>query len=140
MKKYVFEIIEEVQKADSKKQKVEILQKHKENWALKDVIRGTYDSIVVWLLPEGPPPYRASKEHDHPADLQKAHLKFEYLIKGSGDNVNKLKREQIFISILETIHPKDSLILLDMVAKKKFKGISREVVVEAFPGLLKDEQ
>lgn len=50
MAKFVFEVLEEVAKKKSKKDKVEIL-KNNESWALKDIIRGSMDSRVVWLLP-----------------------------------------------------------------------------------------
>ena len=56
MNKYVFEILEEVGKQRNRNDKVRIL-KQNESWALKDVIRGSMDSTVVWNLPEGQPPY-----------------------------------------------------------------------------------
>ena len=57
MKQYVFEVLEEVQKASKKEDKIKIL-KENETWALKDIIRGSMDKNVVWNLPPGSPPYR----------------------------------------------------------------------------------
>ena len=40
MKKYIFEVLEDVSKAKDKSKKIKIL-KENETWALKDVIRGS---------------------------------------------------------------------------------------------------
>ena len=77
MIKYVFEILEEVGKQRTREEKVKIL-KENESWALKDVIRGSLDSTIVWNLPEGAPPYRASAAHNHPANLLRENKKFRY--------------------------------------------------------------
>ena len=103
MNKYVFEILEEVGKQRNRNDKVKILKQH-ESWALKDVIRGSMDSTIVWNLPEGQPPYTPSPAHHHPANLIRENTKFKYFLKGGeGDRMPKVKREQIFIGILEGI-------------------------------------
>ena len=48
------------------------------------------------------------------------------------------KRERIFLGMLESSHPKDAEILISMINKKPPKYITRPIVEEAFPGLLKD--
>ena len=48
----------------------------------------------------------------------------------------KYKREQIFIGILEGVHPEDAKVVLSMINKEKLKGITEPVVKEAFPNLL----
>ena len=50
----------------------------------------------------------------------------------------KMKREQIFIGILEGVHPEDAKLVIGMINKDKIPGISRPVVEEAFPKLLQD--
>ena len=138
MSKYVFEILEEVGKQRNRDDKVKILRDN-ESWALKDIIRGTMDSTVNWNLPEGEPPYTASAPHNHPANLIRENVKFKYFVKGGeGDKMQKVKREQFFIGLLEGIHPEDAKVVLSMVNKKTLKGITRPVVEEAFPNLLKD--
>ena len=47
---FVYEVLEKASKARKKEQKIKIL-KDNESWALKDILRGTYDSKVQWLLP-----------------------------------------------------------------------------------------
>ena len=64
---------------------------------------------------------------------------FKYFVKGGvGDTLPKFKREQIFIGILEGVHPEDAKLVVNMINKKKIPGISRPVVEEAFPKLLTD--
>ena len=42
--------------------------------------------------------------------------------------------------MLETVHPSDSELLVKLINKEKPEGISRVVVEEAFPQLLKDSE
>ena len=51
-------------------------------------------------------------------------------------NVLKAKRESIYIRLLESIHPLDAKVVINMVSKKAIKGISKAVVQEAYPGLI----
>ena len=135
--KLVYEVLELVSKAKSKKEKVEIL-KQNETWGLKDVIRGSMDPTVAWNLPPGAPPYTAALEQSVPTNLQRENTKFAYLVKGGkGDQLPAFKRENIFIGLLEGIHPKDAELLVAMINKETPKGLTKPVVEEAFPGLLR---
>ena len=136
--KYVFEILEEVEKLKTKKEKIKVL-KLNESWALKDIIRGSMDATVEWNLPAGAPPYKPSPAHQHPSNLIKQNVQFKYFVKGGpGDKLPSVKRENIFIGLLEGVHPEDAKLVIDMINKQKPKGLSRPVVQEAFPNLLKD--
>lgn len=138
MKQYVYEVFEELNKKTKKEDKIKVL-KENESWALKDIIRGSMDSTVIWNLPAGAPPYTAAPEHSHPANLLRENTKFKYFVKGGqGDSMPAVKRESIFIGILEGVHPDDALLVIDMINKKKPKGLTRPIVEEAFPDLLKD--
>jgi hypothetical protein len=138
MAKYVFEVIEEAASKKTKKEKVDVL-KQNATPALKDVLRGTFDSTIVFLLPEGSPPYTACEEHNAPSNLLKKNREFGYFVKGGpGQNMPKFKREQIFIRMLEAVHPQDAELLIQMINKKAPKGLTRKTVEEAFPDLLKD--
>jgi hypothetical protein len=138
MAKYVYEVLELASKG-TKAAKVKVL-KENETWALKDVLRATFDKKVQFNLPGGEPPYTASEEHNHPSNLLREHKNFMYFVKGikAGDDLPAYKREKIFLGMLEGVHPSDARILVDMINKKAPKGITRPVVEEAFPGLLQD--
>lgn len=132
------EVFRKMRSAKTKAEKIKIL-KENESWALKDIIRGSLDSTIVWNLPAGDPPYTASKEESTPATILRENKKFAYLVKGGqGDKLPAFKRENIFIGILEGIHPQDAAIVVDMINKRPPKPITRPIVNEAFPGLLRD--
>lgn len=141
MKKYlVSEVIEKVQKATSKADKVKIL-KENDTAALCDYLRGTFDSTVQWNLPGGKPPYEAGEPHSAPSNFLKKNVELRYFVKGGqGDRLPPFKREAIFINLLESIDPNDALLLVSMINKEKPKGITRAIVEEAFPGLLLDKK
>ena len=138
MIKYVYEVLEEVSKKKTKVEKIQVLKKN-ESQALKDVIRGSMDSTIVWNLPTGNPPYTPSEPQSHPANLLRENKKFGYFVKGGkGDQVKPFKRENIFIGLIEGIHPKDAELVIAMINKKTPKGLTRPIVEETFPGLLRD--
>ena len=134
----VHEIIEKAAAAKTRAEKIQILQQHNDNWALKDILRGTFDEVVQWDLPEGKPPYEPADESSVPSNLTKHNKKFGYFAKGGpGRDMPSFKREKLFIDILEVVHPKDAELLLSMIAKKQpAKGITKKLVEEAFPGLI----
>lgn len=135
----VHEVLEKVEKAKTKTAKVKVLKEH-ESWALKDIIRGSMDSRVKWLLPEGTPPYTPSKAESAPTNLLKENKKFAFFVQGPPQSrIPGYKREQIFIALIEGIHPKDAEVVIDMINKKTPTGLTRPIVKEAFPGLLSDD-
>lgn len=132
----VYEVLEKVESAKSKKEKVEIL-KTNESWALKDIIRGSLDPNVLFNLPEGNPPYTPCEGHNAPSNLLKRNKDFRFFVKGGpGDKLPTFKRESIFIALVESIHPKDAELVISMINKKFNKKIKREVIREAFPNLI----
>lgn len=134
----IHEILEEFEKLKTKDEKIQHLQKHNSG-ALRDVLRGTFDDSIVWLLPEGDPPYNPAEESSVPSNLLKQNMKFTYFVKGGkGDQLPAFKRERIFLDVLESIHPKDALVLLNMKDKKPpAKGLTKKLVQEAFPNLIR---
>ena len=138
MVKLVHEVLTEVGSRKRKTDRIQIL-KQNESWALKDIIRGSMDSTLVWNLPGGDPPYTPCEDHNAPTNLLRENKKFRYFIKGGpGDKMNAPKRESIFIGLIEGIHPSDAKLVVDMINGRVPKGLTREIVQEAFPGLLKD--
>lgn len=136
--KHVFEILEKVSNAKTKKEKITLLREN-DIMPLRDVLRGTFDDAIQWNLPGGTPPYTPNIPESVPSSLFKQHLKFKYFVKGlrESSSLNPIRRERMFIDVLEAIHPRDAEILVDMINKKSsVKGLTKEIVKEAFPGLL----
>jgi hypothetical protein len=134
----VYEVLQDVTDAETKEDRIKILKKN-ESWPLKDIIRGSMDTTVQWNLPTGAPPYTPNVPGSAPSSLAMQHKKFVNFVKGGpGDNLPALRRENLFVEILEAIHPNDAQLVIDMINKKRLKGLTRKVVYESFPGLLKD--
>jgi len=133
---FVHEELEEVSKASKKADKITLLKKH-ESPALRDILKGTYDDAIVWNLPGGRPPYEPAEEHNPPSNLKRQNIQFKYFVKnGPGKDMIQLKRETMFIRLIESIHPKDAELVLNMINKSPIKGVSKALVQEAFPGLI----
>ena len=137
-----YEILEWCSKGKTKKDRIARLQKNSGS-ELKQILGYTFDKNVKWLLPEGPPPY---KPVDDAADIQgqfKAELRRLYLfVDGDTEtqqNLKPMRREQLFIELLEAIHPNDATLLVAMSERKlPFKSLTREVVSQAFPNISKN--
>jgi hypothetical protein len=142
MQKTFHEIFKEVEKQKARKDKIAALQKYS-GPALKQVLGLTFDPNVKWLLPEGAPPYNplpksADQEVALAAELRKMYL----FLQGNTDtqrNLKQVRREQLFIGLLESIDPDDAKVVIGMKdGKLPYKGITRKLVAEAFPNLAKN--
>lgn len=136
----VFEIFEKIEQEKSRPKRLDLIKSYSNVPAFKDVLRGTFDSGLVFNLPEGKPPYEPNLPESVPSSLLKKHRDFGFFVKGfsKSDGMPAYKREKMFIQLLESIHPKDAEIVLSMVAKKSpVKGITLKLVKEALPNLIK---
>lgn len=133
------EILVKVGSAKTKAEKIAILQDYN-TLALRNVLKGNFDDSIQFLLPEGSPPFKEAKEHIAPSSLRKQSPKFRYFVKGGpGESMPKLKVEGMFIKLLEAIPPGEAKVVILMKDKKlteQFKGITKKMVEEAFPGLI----
>ncbi len=132
----IYEILEAAGKARSKAEKIKILKDH-DSWALRDVLRASYDLKVEFLIPDGEPPYTPNKPESIPSNLLRKNVDFKYIVKGGiREDMPSFKREKIYIGLLESIHPEDAKVVINMVNRKKpGNGITEKVVKEAFPNL-----
>ncbi len=128
-------VIEDFTKAKTKAEKIAVLRSN-ESWALKDILKGSLDPKVKWHLPEGAPPYQPSSHSEPMASILRENTKFRYFVKNNNINISQIKREQIFIGVLEAVHPKDAELVISMINKKSpVKGLTYKLVKEAFPDL-----
>jgi hypothetical protein len=134
----IFEILDGASKAKTKEERITILRKY-ESWALKDILRASFDKTVIFSIPNGPPPYEPSLVESIPSNLLRKNTDFTYIVKGGqGDKMPAFKREKVYLGLLESIHPKDAEIVVKMVNKKlAIPKITEKVVKEAFPNLIK---
>lgn len=134
---YVYEVLEKFEKAKTRQEKINVL-KQNETWALKDILKGSMDPKVDFLLPKGEVPYTPCDEHNTASNLLRRHKDFKYFVRSKfAASITPLKRESIFLGIVESIHPKDAELVCKMINKEKpAKGMTEKIVQEAFPGLL----
>jgi|TARA_R110000868_G_scaffold886_2_gene6729 hypothetical protein len=135
---YVFEILEKVSKLQAKQDQIKLLREHQYSWALKDILKGSFDDSIVWNFPPGAPPYDPAAAESHPTNLTQHNKKFRNFVKGGpGDKLMAIKREKMFLDIIETVHPRDAELMIGMINKNlNITGITKELVQEAFPGLI----
>ena len=129
----IAEIINRVSTIKSKEDKINWLKSNSSK-TLKDVLILTYDSSKKFLLPtDVEPPYNPSNAVENHGSLYTESRKFKYFVEGfSSPTIKQLKRESMFIEMLENVHASDAKILIQMIQKKPFKGITRTLVNEIY--------
>jgi len=132
----ISEVLRKVSNAKTKQEKINLLRKYNSN-ALRQLLIINFDESVVSVMPEGDVPYTPN---DAPAGTDHTRLEHEYrglyrFFKG-GAKLPGLKREAMFVQLLEGLHADEAeLIVLvkDGQLAKKYKRITKAVVSEAFP-------
>ena len=130
------EILDNVAKAKTKEQKVSILREHN-SAALRMIIKASFDPNIEWDLPEGDVPF---ERNDAPEGTEHNVLSYEarklyHYIEGGNNQLTQNKREMMFVQLLEGLHPNEAEIVVaakDKVLHQKYKGLSDNVVKEAF--------
>jgi hypothetical protein len=161
---FIYEILELISKQRSNAKKVEVLKTY-EHDSLKTIFIWNFDQTVISLLPEGDVPYgnvedqtvysgtlseNLTKEIDGgesatAQDLNgrgKTSLRREYqslynFVQGGNGTLSTIRREMMFINLLQGLHPKEAEVLILTKDKKltdKYK-ISFENVKEAYPDI-----
>jgi len=138
----VWEIFEKFEKAKNRKERIQILKENSQHWAMRDVLQGTFDDKVQWNLPSGAVPYTPQAEDaPTPSSLNKTHMQFKYFVSGlrESEDLLNIKRERMFVDMLESIDSRDAAILVSMINKKApAKGLTEKIVKEALPDLIPD--
>lgn len=132
----VYEMLENVDKEKTKAKKIELLRQYSDTRALMAILDFTLDSGWVWLLPEGVPPYSPSpKEADLQHVLKSDYRRLQYFVNtAEGKQMKPLRRETMFVELLEAVDYYDAKLLVAAKDKKlPFKTINKKLVVEAFP-------
>ena len=139
MKLTIAEILQKAHNAKTKSQKVKILQENNSQ-ALRSLFIWNYDDSVLSALPDGDVPYRpnpAPMGTEHTL-LEKEARKFYYFIKGGADNLPSMKKENMFIQMLEGLHEDEAKVLClvkDKQLGKRYR-ITKAVVETAFPSIV----
>ena len=108
---------------------------------LLQILKYALDPSVKWKLPEGEPPYNPSPYDDTQGMLYQEARRMYLFIEGGNDNLTPLRREQLFISFLESLDKDDAKLIIAAKDKKiPYKGITSKLINTAFPGLISQEK
>ena len=126
--KYLTEMLEEINK-DPK-----ALQQFKDNFLLKVIFAHAFLPNYKFILPEGEPPFKPAPE---PLGMTETNLYVEckrFHNVFCKPEVSALRREALFIGLLEGIHPKEAEVLIavkDQKLSKLYPKITWKVVSDA---------
>jgi hypothetical protein len=161
---FVFEILELASKQRSNAKKVEVLKTY-EHDSLKSIFIWNFDETVISLLPEGDVPYsdandqtvysgtlseNITKEIDGGqsatgqdldgrgrTSLRREYQNLYHYVQGGNNSLSTIRREMMFINLLQGLHPKEAEVLILTKDKKltdKYR-ITLENVKEAYPDI-----
>ena len=160
---FVFEVLNVVCKQRTTAKKVEALKKF-EHASLKALFIWNFDDTVISMLPPGEVPYSSLKDEQNTSGtlstridqqsssmifnntvnanqgfttLRREYTKLYNFIRGGNDQLNGLRRETMFIQILEGLHPLDAEILClvkDKLLQTKYK-LTRQTISDAYPDI-----
>ena len=136
---FLNEILDYVETQKTKAKKVQALQEYRDD-SLTAILIWNFDDRVQSAIPEGVVTY---KENEVPVGTDHTSLRREWknlyqFIKGGNDELSSLRRETMFIQMLEGLHPEEAKIIClvkDKNLAEKYK-ITRELVAEAFPDIV----
>ena len=133
------EIVNTARKAEKVEEKVAILSKHN-SCQLRDVLALMCDARWTFDLPETAPPYNPSDIHESHGLLYREMRKMPYFVEQSpdGKQINRMRKESLFIQMLESVDAEDAKLVLRMVSKQPYPDLSPEVINEAWPKAIVD--
>lgn len=142
MKKSISELLKacaEVKKVD---ERVEMLRATAARFpAVLQILKYAFDPSIKFLLPDTDPPYKPTEFLDQEGRLYTELRRLYLFIEGGNPNLTKLKRETLFIQLLESVDPNDAKLLCAIKDKKlPYKEITSKIVLKAFPDLYTEEQ
>jgi len=163
---FVFEVFNLAIKQRSTVKKVEVLQKYLHP-SIQTLFVWNFDETIISALPVGEVPYASvgeqnsfsgtitekiddavykmgelgsnslgSQDQGH-SSIRKEYQKFYNFVKGGNDSLSSLRRETMFINLLQGLHPLEAEILCLVKDKKletKYK-ITKEIVSQAYPNI-----
>ena len=135
---FMNEILELVDKQKTDAQKIAILKEY-ECDILKSLFIWNFDDSIISLLPEGKVPYKPNQNPlgtDH-SSLRREQRSLYNFVKGGNDQLSTIRRETIFIQMLEGLHPKEADIVIAVKdgALEDMYDIPFEIVEEAYPDI-----
>ena len=159
---FQYEILDLVNKQRSNAGKVEVLKKYR-NDALVAILIWNFDESIISLLPPGEVPYARVDEQssfndtlsgsidkgnkvmgrtdefirDRHTSIRKEWENFYNYLQGGNPSLTSLRRETMFIQMLEGLHPLEAEIMVlvkDKLLSTKYK-LTQQIVADAYPDI-----
>jgi hypothetical protein len=163
---FAFEVFNLASKQKSNAKKVEVLQKYSHP-SIQTLFVWNFDESIVSVIPEGDVPYAnvgdqnsfsgtvsekitdavskmeelgsssLGSQDQGKSSIRKEYQKFYNFVKGGNDGLSSLRRETMFINLLQGLHPLEAEILCLVKDKKletKYK-ITKEIASQAYPNI-----
>jgi hypothetical protein len=161
---FVYEILELASKQRSNAKKVEVLKTY-EHDSLKTIFIWNFDETVISLLPDGDVPYGNADEQSvysgtlsenlvkeasggssatgqdldgrSRTSLRREYQNLYHYVQGGNNGLSTIRREMMFINLLQGLHPKEAEVLIltkDKRLSDKYK-ITIDNIKEAYPDI-----
>ncbi len=132
IKKYFHQILQEICTAPTRADKITLLR-HYDEKSLRGYLKMAFDRNLEWELPDGAPPFKPCSELDVEFVLRHEFRRMYIFLKGGNPNLQRKQREALFVTLLESMHPKDAEFLVNVVKDKKIpSGIDPGMIKEAW--------
>ena len=136
--KTLYKILKECSEGKTPAERVSLLQQNGSG-AVQIILKHAFDPAIKFLLPEGPAPFKPAEVLDQEGRLYSELRRLYLFVEGGNPNITTIKREMLFIQLLESIDKDDAELLVSVKDKKlPFKSINEKLVRQAFPNLLSE--
>jgi len=134
----IFKVISEQKTVEERSNA--LLQAARQVATVPMMLQIAFDKNCQFELPPGAPPYKPCEQLDQHGRLHQEMRRMYIFLKG-GPEMPQLRRETIFVQILESIEPEDAELLIACKDKKfPYKNITRKMIETTLPGLLTDKE
>lgn len=159
---FQYEILDLINKQRTNAGKIEVLTKYR-NDALVAILIWNFDESIISLLPPGEVPYARVDEQssfndtlsgsidkgnkvmgrtdefirDRHTSIRKEWQNFYNYLQGGNPSLTSLRRETMFIQMLEGLHPREAEIMVlvkDKLLSTKYK-LTQQIVADAYPDI-----
>lgn len=132
----ISKILTKAGKEKTVKKKIAVLAEN-DSVPLRTILRLIYDDTIEYLVPDTPPPFKKNELNDLDTLLYREARRLKIFFKGGGyDDLNQIKRESLFISLLEDLDADDAQLLANnLISHTPVKGLTRKTVEAAYPEL-----
>lgn len=139
--KPLYEVFDDFERANNKKERMDTIQKNLSNTLVK-VLEMTYHPNIQWKVSELPHNYKIPSDTlpGITYDSLDSQLRRMYVFSQGNETAEKLtpkRREELLSQILDSIEPREAEIILGIFQKDLgVKGLDYKFVKEAFPNML----